>query len=162
MRSRGRNGALAAPAAFVAMLFLIAAGAVSPASAQVLVIAEQNLSFGQLTPGVPMIVDPTDVGRRASYTIDARGKFALVFQLPTHLRNAQGATIPVVFGNTDGRVEIRHKATIFDPTAGVSIHVNPADINAQVYLGGRALPLLGTAAGSYSAAIVMMVVQTGT
>jgi hypothetical protein len=144
-------------ASFVASLCITAAG-----SAQVLVVAEQNLQFGLLTPGVPAAVASTDVARRAAYTIDGRGRFTLTFQLPAQLSSPEGGTIPLVFGATDGRVEIRHRITIFDPAAGVNIRINPADRSASVYLGGRAQPGATARAGSYTATIVMIVAETGT
>jgi hypothetical protein len=150
-----------------AMRWALALGVASvclpgPAQAQVLVVAEQNLTFGMLTPGVPMPVAPTDVARRAAFTIVANGRYNLTFQLPTHLVSAGGGAIPVSFTATHGRVEIRNKVTTFDPHAGVSIHINPADQDARVYLGGQAQPGMGTRAGSYTATIVMVVMQPGT
>jgi hypothetical protein len=132
--------------------------------AQVLVTTDQNLVFGLLTPGTPAIVPVTDVARRAALTIAARGRFHISFQLPAALTNpATGHTIPLVFGPTDARVEIRQRvAANFDPTAGYDIHLNPADRQASVFLGGRANPVPGQAAGQYTAEIVILVVQTGT
>jgi hypothetical protein len=163
MRSRISQAARLTPLAMAASLCLSLSLAVAePVRAQVLVVAEQNLQFGMLTPGVPATVPVTDVARRAAFSLDAQGRYNLSFQLPTHLHGARGATIPVVFGATDGRVEIRQKIATFDPAAGVSIHINPAEQQARIYLGGSARPDLATAAGTYSAEIVMLIVFTGT
>ncbi|HSJ25813.1 MAG TPA: hypothetical protein VK929_14145 [Longimicrobiales bacterium] len=149
--------------AWLVLAGVVASGASSaPALSQVLVTADQQLDFGLLTPGVPMTVVPTDVARRAAYTVATRGRYAITFQLPSHLVEVHGAAVPVAFGDSDGRVEIRHRVTTFDPAAGVSIHINPADSDARIYLGGTAQPAPGTPAGSYSATIIMMIVPTGT
>lgn len=157
MRPRLLRATTVATTGVVALLCLATAGA-----AQVLVTADRPLEFGLLTPGVPMVVSPTDVPRRAAYTIATRGRYTLTFQLPTHLTEPGGGVIPVEFGAGDGRVEIRNRTITFDPDAGVNIHINPADTDARIYLGGTARPAPGTPAGSYSATIVMMVIPTGT
>lgn len=135
-----------------------------PASveAQVLVVAEQNLDFGMLTPGMPVSIVPTDMASSAQLRIGGRGTFQVSFQLPDALTSAGGARIPLVFGSTDGRVAIRHKITTFDPTGSLSIRINPAEREAQVNLGGSVQPAPAQPAGHYTATIVMMVVQTGT
>jgi hypothetical protein len=133
-----------------------------PVHAQVVVAPQQNLQFGLLTPGVPVSVTPTDVTRRAALTITARGRFSLTFTLPAALVSAGGQAIPLQFGGTDGLVDIRHKQEWFDPRTGVNIHINPADLQADVYVGGTAVPTPGQPAGFYQATIIMMVVQTGT
>jgi hypothetical protein len=153
--------AVALSAAACAAPAVLAVAVPSAGAAQVLVVPSQNMEFGLLTPGVPATITPTDIARRAAFSIEARGRFSLSFQLPTHMTNAQGAAIPLVFGSADGRVEIRHKVTVFDPATGVNIHINPAEQSAQVYLGARAQPTTGTPAGSYTATIVMVVAATG-
>jgi hypothetical protein len=154
MNANGKGAALV-----LAALLLFAA---APADAQMLVVAQQNLQFGSLTPGVPATVQPTDPARRAAFEISSRGRYRLTFLLPASLAGSNGGQVPLLFSGTDGRVEIRHRVTTFDPATGVDIHINPADQSASVYLGGRAQPQMGQRAGSYSATITMIVVQTGT
>jgi hypothetical protein len=132
------------------------------ARAQVVVTAQQNLQFGTLVPGTPSVVAPTDLARRAALTIEARGRLAVSFELPASLVAADGSEIPLVFTPQSGRVEVRHKAQPFDPAQGVSININPAELMAEVFLGAEARPSAGQRPGSYTATIVMMVVQTGT
>jgi hypothetical protein len=107
-------------------------------------------------------VAPTDVTRRAAFSVQARGRYSLTFQLPSQLTAPGGQSIPLLFGAGDGRIDIRQKITSFDPTAGVTININPADLQASVFLGGRAQPALSQPAGSYTATIVLIVVETGT
>ena len=156
MRSGGKQAVLVALAALVTSL------CVKPASAQVLVTAEQELAFGQLTPGVPATVQTTDVANRAKLSLQGTGRYRISFTLPTSLSGPSGNTIPLTFGGSDGRVEIRTKIEIFDPAVGHEFRVNPADRSAQIYLGGTASPSLSVPPGTYSATIVMMIVQTGT
>ena len=150
-----------------AMLMALAALVFSFASpgaarAQVLVVAERDLEFGLLTPGTTTIVAPTDLIRSAQLRIEGRGTYQVSFQLPVSLATAMGDEIPLVFGPADGQLTIRHRVTPFDPGTTVSFRINPADQEAQINLGARAQPVLGQAAGLYSATIVVMVVQTGT
>lgn len=132
------------------------------AAAQVLVAAERNLDFGQITPGVPTVVAPSDVIRSAQLRIDGRGTYQVSFQLPAQLTSPAGHTIPLVFGADDGLLTIRRKAISFDPATTTSFRINPADREALLNLGGQAMPAAGQRAGFYSATIVVMVVQTGT
>lgn len=150
-----------------AMLVALAALAVSfadpgAAQAQVLVVAERDLEFGLLSPGVQAIVAPTDVIRSAQLRVEGRGTYQVSFQLPASLTSPTGHTIPLVFGPADGLLTIRNKITTFDPGTTASFKINPAEQEARINLGARAQPVAGQAAGSYSATIVVMVVQTGT
>lgn len=160
MRRARVHGVGAATAALMLPAMLLAAVLCMPARlhAQVMVLANSNLEFGQLTPGVAMTVEPTNAVRRAAFSIENTGRYTLSFVLPAQLVSADGGAIPLVFRNTDGRVEIRHRVTTFNPAQGVSIHINPADQRADVYLGGVAEPALSTAGGSYSATITILVV----
>jgi hypothetical protein len=132
------------------------------AEGQMLVVAERDLDFGMLTPGLETVVVPTDLMRSAQLRIEGRGSYQLSFQLPASLTAPGGAQIPLQFGAADGQLVIRHKVTAFDPNSTVSFRVNPAEREAQVNLGGRARPGPSQPAGVYTATIVMMVVQTGT
>jgi hypothetical protein len=78
------------------------------AQAQVLVVAERDLQFGLLMPGVPTIVPPTDLTRSAQLRIDGRGTYQVTFQLPASLTAPGGQQIPLVFGGADGLVTILH------------------------------------------------------
>ena len=156
MRSGGKQAVLFALAALVTSLCPRAA------AAQVLVTSDQNLTFGQVTPGVPMQVAPTDITRRAALSVSGRGRYRVTFVLPTQLNGPSGQQIPVTFGATDGRVEIRNRVETFSPATGHEFRINPSDETAQIYLGGRATPVTGTRAGTYTATIVMTIVQTGT
>ena len=147
--------------AALAVLVVSVAGA-GTAAAQVLVASERNLDFGQITPGVATVVAPTDLIRSAQLRIDGRGTYQVSFQLPAQLTSPAGHTIPLVFGADAGLLTIRRKVTSFDPSTTTSFRINPAEREAQLNLGGQAMPAAAQMAGFYSATIVVMVVQTGT
>lgn len=151
------RAALAALAVLV--VFFAEPGA---AAAQVLVASERNLDFGQITPGITMVIAPTDPIRSAQLRVDGRGTYQVSFQLPTQLTSPAGHTIPLVFGADDGLLTIRRKVISFDPATTTSFRINPAEQEAQLNLGGQAMPAAAQMAGFYSATIVVMVVQTGT
>lgn|SRR5690606_19164937 len=131
------------------------------AQGQVLVVAERDLDFGMLTPGLTEVVAPTDLMRSAQVRIEGRGRYQVSFQLPASLVAPGGAQIPLLFGAGDGQLAIRHKVSTFDPNETLQFRVNPAEREAQINLGGRAQPAPSQPAGVYTATIVMMVVQTG-
>jgi hypothetical protein len=150
-------------AVMVALAALVTSLCPRAAQAQVLVTSDQNLTFGQVTPGVPVQIAPTDVTRRGALTVTGRGRFRITFTLPTDLMGPSGARIPVTFGATDGQVVLRNRTDTFDPRLGHEFRiVPPGDQAAQIYVGGRASPPAGATAGTYTATIVMMIVQTGT
>ena len=149
-------------AALAALAVLVVFAEPGAAAAQVLVAAERNLDFGQITPGVATVVAPTDQIRSAQLRVDGRGTYQVSFQLPAQLTSPGGHTIPLVFGPNDGLLTIRRRATAFDPATTTSFRINPAERDALLNLGGQAVPAAAQMAGFYSATIVVMVVQTGT
>lgn len=154
MRSRRLHAVLIAAAALV-ILFP------RPAQAQVLVLPERDLSFGQVTPGLQTTVLPTDMVRSAQLRVQGRGRFQVSFVLPTQLTSPSGSALPLTWGPTDGRLQIRNSVTPFDPTQALDVRINPAQQEAQLNLGARVTAAPGQLAGTYTATIVMLVVQTG-
>lgn len=140
-------------------VFCATAGA---ARAQVLVIPERDLAFGLLTPGSPTTVAPADVIRSAQLRVEGRGTFQVSFQLPSSLTSVTGQQIPLVFGAAAATVTIRRRVTAFDPVMTTSFRLTPGNDEAVINLGGEALPPPGQTAGSYTATIVVMIIQTGT
>jgi hypothetical protein len=156
MRSGGKQAMLVALAALVTSLWS------EPASAQVVVTSEHDLTFGQVTPGVPAQVAPTDPSRRARLTVTGRGRYWLGFLLPANLTGPSGRQIPLTFNATDGRVQVNTTTTTFNPQFGQTVQLTNTNRTAEVYLGGRATPPTGTPAGTYTATIVMWIIQIGT
>lgn len=149
-------------AALAALAVLVVFAEPGAAVAQVLVAAERNLDFGQITPGVVTAVAPSDLIRSAQLRIDGRGSYQVSFQLPTQLTSPAGHTIPLVFRPDDGLLTTQRRAMSFDPATTVSFRIHRSERDAQLNLGGQAMPAAAQVAGFYSATIVIMVVQTGT
>jgi hypothetical protein len=140
---------------------MLVCGGVRPLSGQATMTTQQNLSFGMLTPGVPMVVAPTDVLKRAEVAIVGSGKFSLQFILPSAMVDAAGRQIPLTFRNTDGRVQIKNNTTVVDPRSAFNINIPKGQGAADIYLGGTATPAPGQVAGTYQATIVLMIVNSG-
>lgn len=125
----------------------------------------QDLSFGDLIPGVPTTVLPTDPVSAARIEIRGhRGTEVLVdFLLPPELTGAGGAEVPLDFPagsagySRDGSVEAQ---TSFDPTSAPVVSL-PSDGRGTVFLGGTAAPPSGTPAGTYSATLTLTLSYVG-
>ena len=137
------------------ILFLL--GLPTAARGQVMVLANQSLEFGQLTPGVQMAVAPTDGVRRAAFSIETNGSYNIRFTLPTSMSNGSGGSIPVQFRTTDGRLQTWLRNVTFNPNTGVNHTVWFLEPRVDVYLGGVAQPAVNVPAGAYTATITIMV-----
>jgi hypothetical protein len=153
---RRLNGAIAV------LMLLMSAGSVRPLQGQATLSPVQNLTFGQLVPGVATRVAPTDVIRRGELTISGFGTFSIMFTLPTVLRNdANGATIPLTFGAADGMIKRDGQVQTFSPAAGATVKLLNPHPSADIYLGGTAQPSANQLAGTYSATVTVYYIQTG-
>jgi hypothetical protein len=122
------------------------------------VVGLQNLNFGNVIPGVPTTVTPTDAVRAGQFRIS--GVFirnvTIGFTLPAVMNGPLGATMPISFGNTDGGFSTVFQAnTPFNPNTPYNETVI---FNATIVLGGRVNPAPTQRGGSYSANIVMTVI----
>lgn len=158
VRARGRYWF----ADIVSALVLLLGGA-SVAAGQVQAVGQQDLSFGVLVPGVPGVVLPDDAARRAEWLLTGRGRVTVSFVLPTVLQGPNGASIPLVFGATDGMWERQGRGggrgpQPVDPNTPFSVTV-PNRQTVVLYLGGTAAPTLTQAAGTYTATITVIVAQ---
>lgn len=137
------------------------AGGDAAAQTPFLLVPQQELAFGQVTPGVPAVVSPTDVARRAELRLQGQGTVSLVITLPGYLEDAAGHRIPLVFSAIDGMATIKNRTVRFNPAGAVEIRMNPSEPEARVYLGGTALPGTNQLPGRYTATITVLVVPTG-
>lgn len=122
------------------------------------VVGLQNLDFGSVIPGVPTIIAPTDAVRAGQFRIS--GVFlrnvTISFTLPTVMNGPLGATMPIVFGNTDaGYSTFLQANTPFNPNTPYNETVF---FNATIVLGGRVSPAPTQRGGAYTANIVMTVI----
>jgi hypothetical protein len=138
---------------------LFAAPTPLPAQA---VVGTQNLTFGNVIPGVPSTVLKTDAVHSGQIRITGAGLFRSVtlrFTLPTLMNGPSGATMPISFNGTDAGVS-------WQGTIGTQTTFNPAAPftttlwlgSGTVYLGGRVSPAPAQAAGSYSGTIILTVI----
>lgn len=144
---------------WVAAAVFAAAPCVAGAQSTPTVTEIQPLTFGTIIPGTPEVVATSDGWRRAAIQLDGSGQWSVRFVLPTSLTAADGSSIPLTFGATDGAYTTKKSATpnSFDPTTGTKINLTAGKGSATVYLGGTASPAPMQHAGSYSATVVIVV-----
>lgn len=140
---------------------MLAFAGARPVSAQTTLSAQRSLAFGQLVPGTPTRVAPSDVTRRAEFLIEGNSSVTVQLVLPTVMTNAGGATIPMVFGAADAILKEKNKNTTVDPRSTIQVKLNNGSPTAELYLGGTVQPIAGQVAGSYQATVVLMVVGGG-
>jgi hypothetical protein len=132
----------------------------APASSQVELLPVQDLAFGQLQPGIPEVVLPTDAARRAHVNVTGQGDWIATFTLPAELTSSEGATLPLVFGPTDGYAGRNNSFTLFDPNQPFTFR-GQRNRPYSIYLGGTADPAINQASGTYSATIIIFIAQAG-
>ena len=123
------------------------------------VTAQQDLSFGLLTPGEAATVFVDDVTRRAEWVIQGPSGVSVMLILPPTLLGTAGASIPLSFEFGDagfmegGTVAV----TLHDPNGRFQVTI-PADPGfGRLLLGGTALPSVDQAPGTYTASITIIV-----
>jgi hypothetical protein len=134
------------------------------ASGQLAVIPVQGLTFGTLTPGVPLAVTVTDAARRAELSVSGSGTYVLTFQLPAQLVSAGGQTMPISFPTNAGRAVWNFLGIQFNfnPNNPYSLWLPRLANGARVYLGGTASPTPTQAPGNYTGTIRLVVANAGT
>lgn len=142
-----------------AALLLVASPAAAQGRSTVSALPVQGLRFGLLSAGAPAVVSPLDAGRRAALELAGSGHVTVSFELPAGLASRGGATLPLRFGPTDGRIVFARSSReiVFDPNEPVSFTLPPGLGSATVWLGGAAQPAAGQAPGEYTATITVFV-----
>jgi hypothetical protein len=114
-----------------------------------------NLAFGDVFQGVNKTVPFSDASSgRFSITGFGTSQVAMTFTLPTNLVNGAN-TLPI------DSWDIRSNATALTVTSGVPVNGNLAAGNLFLFVGGRVLPAVAQAAGSYTGSIVLAAAYTG-
>lgn len=123
----------------------------------------QDLTFGQVLPGVARTVSPNDAANRGSFEIRGSGILTLQMVLPTHMVSTQGAHLPLTFSSSDGLIRWRRFGLQFpwDVTKPYTLWLLSLADGANVFLGGTARPDGGQAAGSYRATLILIVSNAG-
>jgi hypothetical protein len=144
----------------VALALMLVVGNPRSLHAQTTITAGQSLDFGQLVPGTPKHILPSDVINRAEFTVSGKNNVIMQFVLPTYLQNARGARIPIAFSATDALVD-KNKPVVTDPNSSFQLKLTPGNPTADIMLGGTVQPVAGQLAGSYTATITLMIVSGG-
>jgi hypothetical protein len=124
------------------------------------VTSVRGLAFGNVLPGVPAVVPPSDAARSAQFDIrvNNRGLALITFILPPVMIGA-GAPLPLSFGATSAGFSATGSTAgmaLFDPRVPFT---GTASNNgrATVFLGGTALPAGTQSAGSYTGTVTLTV-----
>jgi len=140
------------------------------------VTADTPLKFGHVSPGVPKKVNRTAVGidtTAAIFSVSGENLagISIQFILPAYMYNSSGDQMQIIFANDDCTIDSL-AGTPDSPGAGAWVGENPyslpsANIGAangstSIYLGGKIIPSMQQAAGSYSADILISVAYDGT
>jgi hypothetical protein len=154
--------------------------AVGQAQATVLAVlavaATQPLDFGNVYQGVAKTQDETSDASSGIFTItgQASANISCFFQLPEYVALANGTDrMPIAFSSTDGTFSVLAAGAPSTPSApgvGAQLNINPRNMTgttvgvggtSQIFLGGKVIPSVNQAAGSYSADIVLTVAYSG-
>ena len=131
---------------------------------QIQVTGRQDLTFGDLFPGVPERVLPSDGVRAGEFRIRGPSNMEIILQftLPAVMVGPGAATMPLSYAPNDAIYDPQGPPpqVVFDPTAPF-VNRLPNNQRARVFLGATATPSFGQTAGDYSAAVVLTVALTG-
>lgn len=146
-------------AALLPLVFVLCGAGSARAKAPMLTVARvQDLTFGNVFPGVPITVPLTDAQAGQYTLVNGTGRSItaqLVFVLPPTLTSGGGATVPLSFGPTSAGFSATGSLgsiVPFDPSIPFTVTV-AAKTTARVFLGGTLQPNGGQTAGSYTATI---------
>ena len=152
----------------LSVLILLFAISLNPAMAQVSgVTVVNNLTFGDIFPGIPKEVSEKTPGQAAEYSVTgvAGSEVQIDFTLPTYMNNV-GYNMQMIFKDTDCSLDSSGSA---DQTAPLYADQNPwkaitygiGSGGISIWLGGKVVPRLRQEEGSYSADIVITVTYLG-
>jgi len=148
--------------AVAAMVAAASAGRAVPAVAQqgLTVAVQHNLTFGLVIPGLPTTISTTDALDAAQ--VEVRGQSGaqvqVSFVLPAALAHPRGASLPLLFGPSDGGYAAASNTvlTAFDPRAPLVTSLSGTGL-LYLVLGGTVQPGARQTVGSYSATITVTV-----
>lgn len=137
-----------------------------PAGAQSITIVN-DLTFGDVFPGIPKMVLKYTPGAAAEYLITgtAGAEITIDFTLPTYM-NAGGYNMQLIFRENDCAADSSASPDQtnpgydnIDPWHTITYRLGSSGLT--VWLGGTVIPKLKQQQGDYSGAIVMTVNYTG-
>jgi hypothetical protein len=121
----------------------------------------RGLTFGIVLPGVPMTIARTNPAGSGQFDVSAakNSPIQLSFTLPSAMVGPAGATMPLVFGGSDGGYSSPETITSqvgFDPKQPFATNLDKNG-RAAVFIGGTALPAPSQRAGAYTATLTLTV-----
>lgn len=131
----------------------------------VTVVAQSDLDFGNVFPGVNKSVLLTDAGAGSWYVTGvSSAEVDLSLATPANLSDG-GNNLPIQFGAGDAGYNTANDpstATGFDPAAGASTNLSGAALgDLWVWIGGQVQPVADQPAGLYTGTITLTVDYTG-
>lgn len=130
-------------------------------------VVNNDLTFGDVFPGIPKTISKTTPGSAAEFFISgtAGSEVAIDFTLPTYM-NDGGNNMQMVFRDNDCALDT---SATPDQTNPGSNNLDPwhtityrlGSNGLTIWLGGTIVPKLWQKKGSYSSVIVLTVAYTG-
>ncbi len=131
------------------------------------ITVNNDLSFGDVFPGIPKSVAKTTPGSAAEFLVSgtAGSEVSIDFTLPTYM-NFGGYNMQLIFRDNDCALD---SSAAPDQTAPGADNLDPwhtityrlGSNGLTLWLGGTVVPRLNQRQGSYSALIVLTVAYTG-
>jgi Domain of unknown function (DUF4402) len=154
----------AARSAFVAVAILVA-GAGQLRAQLVAATGIRDLGFGDVLPGVPNTVQPTDATRSGQFDIlgPNLAQVEITFGLPTALTAGGGGTMPVSFSATSAGYSANGSIgsqVAFDPRVPYRANLSLLG-RGSAFIGGSLAPPGTQAAGTYSGPLSVTVALVG-
>jgi hypothetical protein len=123
------------------------------------------LSFGDVLPGVPAVVHPTDPVRSGQFDIYGPGSAAIeiTFSLPEALTGSGGARIPISFGGTSAGYTASGSIStqvFFDPAVPFRTRLSELGRGA-CFIGGTLMPPGTQRSGTYTVPLSITVAVIG-
>jgi hypothetical protein len=151
--------------AFLLILLLQAGAARLAAQQPSLSVTTRPLRFGEVLPGVPMTVEPTDPARSGQFDITgpASATIEITFFLPDALEGPGGAKMPISFGPMSGGYSVSGSISSqvrFDPR--IPFRVNLSELGrGSVFIGGALAPSIRQVPGGHGAAVSIAIAVVG-
>jgi len=127
-----------------------------------------DLTFGNVLPGVPKTISKRTAGAAAEYSVtgDAGDQVLIDFTLPTHLRD-NGNTLLITFSATDCAMDSSDPGDQSNPAwdnqdPRVTLSATLGSGGLTIWLGARTQPNAMQPSGNYSAEIILTVSPAGT
>ncbi|MBN2226090.1 MAG: DUF4402 domain-containing protein [candidate division Zixibacteria bacterium] len=148
------------------LIGLFAAFGAAPSQAQNATVTN-DLTFGDIFPGIPKSISSHTPGAAAEFTVSgtAGAEITIDFTLPTYM-NSVGYNMQMVFKETDCAMD---SSAAPDQTNPGHDNLDPWDTityrlgsgGLTIWLGGTVVPRLNQKNGDYSASIVLTIMYTG-